>query len=77
VPAGTNNTCLVACNAAETANYSVVVSNAAGSVTSSSACVASLAPSIPSQVARKNLDAGSNATISVLCTKWPAPIRGF
>lgn len=59
------------------AQYSVVVSNVAGSVTSSAATLtvtpANVAPSITSQPASKTVTAGQTATFSVTATGTPAP----
>jgi hypothetical protein len=58
-------------------SYSVVVSNAAGSVTSTAATLTvtpvTVAPAITTQPASQTINAGSNVTFSVAATGTPAP----
>ena len=61
VQTGTNNTCPVNSSIPGTVNYTVVVTNLAGTVTSSAAAVMVIAsPTVASMPTNKNLDVGSN-----------------
>lgn len=69
VQSSTSNSCAINTSIAGTANYTVTVSNLAGTVTSSAAAVCVIGPpGMAAMPAAKSLGAGSNWTISAVCT---------
>ncbi len=73
----TTNTCLTLTNVqmSEAGNYVCVVSNEAGTVTSSNAILTiQTAPSITTQPVSQTVTAGATATLSVSATGTPAPV---
>ncbi|MGD0814527.1 MAG: immunoglobulin domain-containing protein [Verrucomicrobiota bacterium] len=77
VQSGSNNFYLINSSIAGTANYTVVVSNGAGSATSSLASVSVIVPPTITMPANKNLAVGSNWTISPVCANLAGTYAWF